>query len=59
MRSFPDAQEEIDQISINEKGSFIAIADDSGTVRVFDYNAEAIPFRTIRKAHKNVCLFGL
>ncbi|TRY89072.1 hypothetical protein DNTS_009797 [Danionella cerebrum] len=46
-------EEEINCLSVNESGSLIAAADDSGAVRVVDMQTEKV-IRTLRM-HQNIC----
>ncbi|XP_056329747.1 WD repeat-containing protein 53 [Danio aesculapii] len=46
-------EEEINCVSVNEAGSLLAAADDSGAVRIIDVQQEKV-IRTLRK-HDNIC----
>lgn len=46
-------EEEINWLSVNESGALLAVADDSGAVRVVDLQLEKV-IRTLRK-HDNIC----
>ncbi|CAL8362034.1 unnamed protein product [Merluccius merluccius] len=54
VKEFPGAgEEEINSMAVNEDGSFLAAADDSGAVRILDL-AEGKVCRTLRR-HTNIC----
>ncbi|KAI9592933.1 WD40-repeat-containing domain protein [Syncephalis fuscata] len=49
------SKDEINQIVIDQKGRFMATADDNGDVRVFDIQSQR-PYKQMRSVHKNICL---
>lgn len=51
------AMDEINQLALHTKsGRFVAAADDSGDVRVFDFQAKPPKlFKVLAKAHTNLC----
>ncbi|KAJ3086203.1 WD repeat-containing protein 53 [Quaeritorhiza haematococci] len=53
--AFPQAYDEINQIDIHEKATFLALSDDSGRVSVLDMrNASRTVFKKFRSRHANL-----
>ena len=52
--SFKCNEEEINEISINEKGEYLAACDDEGEIKVIDLKQERL-FKTLFKRHTNIC----
>lgn len=46
--------EEINQVVVNQKGTYVATADDSGDVKVIDVQNGKL-YRTLRGVHTNIC----
>ncbi|KAG0607602.1 hypothetical protein M758_8G041800 [Ceratodon purpureus] len=46
--------EEINQVALNFKGTYLAAADDSGAVKVIDTRTHKV-FKTLQGAHSNIC----
>ncbi|KAI8812273.1 WD40-repeat-containing domain protein [Cladochytrium replicatum] len=55
VKTYQHASDEINKIAINEKGSYLATADDSGNVCVIDV-LSGVPFKRLRTAHTNICM---
>eukprot|EP00850_Spirogloea_muscicola_P009921 SM000057S18351 [mRNA] locus=s57:132277:135148:+ [translate_table: standard] len=54
LHKFAFNREEINQVAITNKGTFLAAADDSGEVKVVDL-AEGKLRKTLQAAHSNIC----
>jgi len=56
-----DADDEINQLHIHPSGNYLALADDSGDVRIMDIQPHAgggkggAPFKTLSGSHSNLC----
>ncbi|KAJ7550648.1 hypothetical protein O6H91_07G111000 [Diphasiastrum complanatum] len=46
--------DEINQVAINQSGTFIAASDDSGEAKVIDLRGQKV-FKTLRGGHVNIC----
>ncbi|CAM6124500.1 unnamed protein product [Calypogeia fissa] len=46
--------DEINQVAVNQKGSYVAAADDSGEIKVIDVHNCRL-YRTLRGGHTNIC----
>lgn len=46
--------EEINQISINEKGEYLATCDDDGEIKIIDLRQDRL-FKTLSRHHSNIC----
>ncbi|KAI8818507.1 WD40-repeat-containing domain protein [Fimicolochytrium jonesii] len=51
----PAADDDINQICLHEKGTFLAVADDSGQVRVLDMRTRR-PFKRFRRGHDSLAM---
>ena len=47
-------KDEINQITLNDKSSFLAAADDSGEIQIFELPS-AKPFKTLSRRHTDIC----
>ncbi|GBG81838.1 hypothetical protein CBR_g34019 [Chara braunii] len=54
IRTFKVAGEEVNQVTLNRKGNFLAAADDIGEVKVVDLRTNSV-FKTLRRGHSNIC----
>jgi WD40 repeat protein len=52
--SYEYNRDEINQVAVNRKGTFLAAADDSGEVKIVDLATNSV-FKTLRGVHKNIC----
>lgn len=48
------SKDEINQIALNHKNSFLAAADDSGEIQIFELPS-AKPFKTLSRRHTDIC----
>ena len=48
------SKDEINQITLNHKSSFLAAADDSGEIQIFELPS-AKPFKTLSRRHTDIC----
>jgi WD40 repeat protein len=46
--------EEINQVAVNHKGTFLAAADDSGEIKVINLQNHKL-FKTLQGVHSNIC----
>lgn len=53
IQTFRHNEQEINQLTVNDKEEFLASADDSGIIKVFNMNTKRV-YKTLRK-HTNIC----
>ncbi|CAM9361350.1 unnamed protein product [Ectocarpus fasciculatus] len=51
---FDDGKEEVNELAVHPKGDYLAAADDSGIVKVYNTRTRRVD-KTLRNAHTNIC----
>ncbi|XP_022845822.1 WD repeat-containing protein 53 [Olea europaea var. sylvestris] len=54
LESYNYNKDEINQIACHSKSSFLAAADDSGDVKIFDMHQQCL-YKTLRAGHESIC----